>query len=203
MTVSDHKIKSRFVIPPYSAHCVDVLAGEELCIIDVEGRQVSDFICFNKDDMTEHVSPVHMRSSLSSLRLKVGDGLFSNRRDPLMTLVEDTVGKHDFFFPACDYYRYKVDFGVENHPNCHDNLVKALAGHGIRMDEIPDPINWFMNNDVDANGDYTIRDPLSRPGDYVRLRALKNCVVACTTCSQDFVPVNGMTVTPIELQVLA
>lgn len=202
MPMPDRHIKYRFVIPPYSAHCVEVMAGDDLCIIDVEGKQVSDFICFNKDDMSEHVSPVHMRSSLSSIRLRVGDPLYSNRRDTMMELTEDTVGKHDFFFPACDYYRYKVDFGVDNHPNCHDNLVNALAERGIRVESIPDPINWFMNNDMDENGDYVIKDPLSKPGDYVRLRAIKNCIVACTTCSQDFVPVNGMKVTPIELQVL-
>ncbi|QTF08599.1 urea carboxylase-associated family protein [Brenneria izadpanahii] len=196
-------IRERFVIPPYSAHAVEVLAGEELCIIDVEGQQVSDFICFNRDDLAEFVSPVHMRSSLSSIRLKIGDALYSNRRDKLMTLVEDTVGKHDFFFPACDYYRYKVDFNVEDHPNCHDNLVNALAQRGVRMNEIPDPINWFMNNAMDDNGDYAIKAPLSRPGDFVRLKALKNCLVACTTCSQDYVPVNGMKVTPIELQVIS
>lgn len=195
-------IKERVVIPPYSGRSVEVLAGEELCIIDVEGKQVSDFICFNRDDLSEHVSPVCMRSSLSSIRLKTGDYLYSNRREHLMQLVEDTVGRHDFFFPACDYYRYKVDFGVENHPNCHDNLVSALRRFNIELEEIPDPINWFMNNDMDENGDYTIREPLSKPGDYVRLKAVKNCIIAATTCSQDFVPVNGMKVTPIELQVI-
>lgn len=196
-------IRERVLISPYSGAGLRVHAGEELCIIDVEGKQVSDFICLNADDLEEYVSPVHMRSSLSSIRLKVGDYLYSNRRDPLMQLVEDTVGKHDFFFPACDYYRYKVDFNVENHPNCHDNLVMALRILGIERENLPDPINWFMNNEMDENGDYTIKEPLSKPGDYVRLRAIKNCVIAATTCSQDFVPVNGMRVTPIELQVLA
>lgn len=202
MSFHSAHIRTRVVVPPYSARAVEVLAGEELCIIYVEGKQVSDFICLNIDDLDEHVSPVHMRSSLSSIRLKLGDYLYSNRREKLMQLVEDTVGKHDFFFPACDYYRYKVDFGVEDHPNCHDNLVNALAEHGICMKDIPDPINWFMNNDMDENGDYTIREPLSKPGDFVRLKALKNCIVACTTCSQDFVPVNAMQVTPIELHVI-
>ncbi|MDR2006765.1 MAG: urea carboxylase-associated family protein [Acidaminococcales bacterium] len=195
------RLKKEIIIKPYSGAAAEVLEGEELCIIDLQGQQVSDFVCFNKDDLKEHVSPVHMRSSLSSLRLKVNDLLYSNYRSGMMKLVEDTVGKHDFFFPACDYYRYKVDFGVENHPNCYDNFIKALRIFGIQPETLPDPINWFMNNEVDVNGDYTIRPPLSKPGDYVRLRALKNCIVACTTCSQDFVPVNGMKVTMIKLQI--
>jgi uncharacterized protein YcgI (DUF1989 family) len=195
-------IKESIVIPPYSARSVKVMAGELLKITDVEGKQVGDFICYNADDLKEHVSPVHMRSSLSSIRLKIGDFLYTNRRDHMMQFVEDTVGKHDFFFPACDYYRYKVDFGVENHPNCHDNLCKALERFDIFTDDIPDPINWFMNNHMDENGDYIIEDPLSKPGDYVMLKAIKNCIVALSTCSQDFVPVNGMKVTPLKMEVI-
>lgn len=195
-------IKERVLIPPYSARSVEVLEGEELCIVDVEGKQVGDFVCFNRDDLNEHVSPVHMRSSLSSIRLKLNDFLYTNYREHMMQLIEDTVGKHDFFFPACDYYRYKVDFGVENHPNCHDNLMEALSKFNVKPDPLPDPINWFMNNYMDENGDYEIREPLSKPGDFVRLKALKNCIVAVSTCSQDFVPVNGMKVTPLELQVI-
>jgi uncharacterized protein YcgI (DUF1989 family) len=95
-----------------------------------------------------------------------------------------------------------VDFGVENHPNCHDNLCKALERFEIYTDDIPDPINWFMNNHMDENGDYIIEDPLSKPGDYVTLKAIKNCIVALSTCSQDFVPVNGMKVTSLKMEVI-
>ncbi|MCH3971306.1 MAG: urea carboxylase-associated family protein [Oscillospiraceae bacterium] len=196
------KLKEKVFIPAYSGGAVKVMAGQELYLIDVEGQQVSDFVCFNLDDLSEHVSPVHMRSSLSSIRLKVGDFLYSNYREHMMQLVADTVGVHDFFFPACDYYRYKVDFGVENHPNCHDNLMNALKQYHFVPELLPDPINWFMNNHMDGTGDYIIEPPLSKPGDYVKLKALKNCLVAATSCSQDFVPVNGMHVSPIELQVV-
>ena len=196
------EVKSTILIPPYEARGVELAKGQLLCIVDVEGKQVGDFVCFSRRDPEEHVSPVHMRASLSSIRLKEGDPLYSNRRRPLMRLVKDTVGKHDFFFPACDYYRYKVDFGVEHHPNCHDNLEKALREFGIRPKPLPDPINWFMNNVLDEHGDYVIEEPLSKPGDYVMLEALENVVVAVAACSQDLAPVNGWKVTPLKLQVL-
>ncbi|MEE0913640.1 MAG: urea carboxylase-associated family protein [Ruminococcus sp.] len=197
-------VKEKIIIPPYSARSVKVLAGETLRITDVEGKQVGDFICYNANDLKEHVSPVHMRSSLSSIRLKIGDFLYSNIRDHLMQFTADTVGKHDFFFPACDYYRYKVDFGVEDHPNCHDNLCKALEKFDIFTQDIPDPINWFMNNEMNEFGDYTIKEPLSKPGDYVELLAVKDCICALSTCSQDFVPVNGndLKITPLMIEVI-
>jgi uncharacterized protein YcgI (DUF1989 family) len=194
-------VKEEVLIPPYDGRSVLVREGEELVIIDIEGKQVGDFVCFNYHDHNEHVSPVHMRASLSSIRLKEGDFLYSNIRRPLMQLVKDTVGRHDFFFPACDYWRYKVDFNDETHPNCHDNLKKALQAFGIDK-HVPDPINWFMNNALDENWDYVIEEPWSKPGDYVQLKALHDVVVAVSTCSQDMAPVNGFKVTPLKLQVL-
>lgn len=196
------RLKEEIFIPPYEGRSTILQPGEELVIVDLEGKQVGDFVCFSRKDPSEFVSPVHMRASLSSIRLKIGDGLYSNRRRPLMTFEEDTVGKHDFFFPACDYHRYKVDFNQEDHPNCHDNLKRALAEYGLGDRPVPDPINWFMNNVLNAEGDYIIEEPLSNPGDYIRLKALDELIVACSTCSQDMAPVNGGKVTPILMQVL-
>ncbi len=195
-----HKIQE-VVIPPYEGRSVQIKRGEHLIIVDVDGKQVGDFVAFNANDFGEWVSPVHMRAGLSSLHLRVGDALYSNRRRALMRLVRDTVGVHDFFFPACDYWRYKIDFGLENHPNCHDNLVSALKEAVPTLDILPDPINWFMNNSLNGNGDYVIREPVSKPGDYVELEALEDLVVAVSTCSQDMAPVNGGKVTPLRLEV--
>jgi uncharacterized protein YcgI (DUF1989 family) len=191
------------LIPPYSGRAVTVDRGQHLFIVDVDGKQVGDFVAFNRHDPAEYVSPTHMRASLGSLRLREGAGLYSNRRRPLMRLLKDTVGVHDFFFPACDYWRYKVDFGLEDHPNCHDNLLAALRPELPDIPCLPDPINFFMNNRLDAAGDYVIAEPLSKPGDYVELVALEDLLVAVATCSQDLVPVNGMKVTRLRLQVYA
>jgi uncharacterized protein len=199
---TDLKIKEEVIIPPYSGRSVLVRAGEQLAVIDVDGKQVGDFVCFNYQDPNEFVSPVHMRACLSSIRLKEGDFLYSNIRRPLMKLVKDTVGRHDFFFPACDYWRYKVDFGKEDHPNCHDNLQEALRKFDLDQRPIPDPINLFMNNVLDENWDYVINEPWSKPGDYVQFEALHDVVVAVSTCSQDMAPVNGFKVTRLKLQVL-
>ncbi|HLR69686.1 DUF1989 domain-containing protein [Virgibacillus alimentarius] len=196
------RMKEEILIPPYEGRSAVLHPGEEVLIIDVDGKQVGDFVCFNRNDPKEFVSPVHMRASLSSIRLKEGDYLYSNRRRPLMTFEQDTVGKHDFFFPACDYYRYKVDYGKDDHPNCHDNLKNALNSFGLGNEPVPDPINLFMNNVLNDVGDYEISEPLSKPGDYVRLKALDEVVIACSTCSQDMAPVNGWNVTSLKMQIV-
>ncbi len=200
---SEQVLKEEILIPPYEGRSILVRKNEALIIIDVEGKQVGDFVCFNFHDAQEYVSPVHMRASLSSIRLKIGDGLYSNKRRPLMTFEQDTVGKHDFFFPACDYYRYKVDYNMEDHPNCHDNLKNSLKSYNLDHLPVPDPINFFMNNKLNDLGDYEICEPLSKPGDYVQLKAVEDVVIAVSTCSQDMAAVNGFNVTPLKLQVLS
>ena len=202
MSQFEKHIKEEIIIPPYEGRSALVRKNEELLIIDMEGKQVGDFVCFNYHDAEEYVSPVHMRASLSSIRLKIGDGLYTNRRRALMSFEEDTVGRHDFFFPACDYYRYKVDYDMEEHPNCHDNLRESLKKYALDQLLVPDPINFFMNNQLDMFGDYEICEPLSKPGDYVRLKAKEDVVIAVSTCSQDMAPVNGYKVTPLKLQIL-
>src|SRR5690625_3874430 len=196
------RIREETFIPPSAGRVAVRRPGEALIIIDVEGKHVGDFVCFDTNNTEEYVSPVHRSASLIIIRLQIGDGLYSNKRRPLMTCVEDTVGKHDFFFPACDYYRYKVDYNLEDHPNCHDNLKQALTSQGLGHVHVPDPINFFMNNALDNEGDYIIEEPWSKPGDYVRLRAEEEVIIACSTCSQDLAPVNGWKVTPIKMQIV-
>lgn len=76
--MANYIVKEKVFIPPYEGRGVRVKKGQFLKIVDVEGKQVGDFICFNENDLSEYVSTVHMRSSLSSIRLKIGDFLYSN-----------------------------------------------------------------------------------------------------------------------------
>lgn len=199
--MAEWMIAKRVYVPAYEGRSIAVKKGEQLSIIDVCGQQVGNFVCFLEDDPGEWVSPSHTRAALGSISLKVGDCLYSNRRRPLMQLVRDTVGKHGFFMPACDSYQYSLEFRAENHPNCSDNLKNALSPYRIGPGNIPDPVNWFMNCCLDENGNCEIRPPLSKAGDYVRLKALENVIIAICSCSQDILPVNALRVGPLELQI--
>ena len=50
----------------------------------------------------------HTRSGLKRLIPRVGDSLLTNKRRPILTVVEDTCGVHDTLMSACDIYRYQV-----------------------------------------------------------------------------------------------
>ena len=72
----------------------------------------------------------YMPHNITSCRpcyTQVGDVLVTNKRRPILTLVEDTsLGVHDTCMSACDIYRYR-GLGVEgHHDSCTDNLFKGV-----------------------------------------------------------------------------
>lgn len=179
------------VIPAGRARMWPMRAGERVTIVQTEGHQVGDLVAFNAGDLTEFLSPSHTRRCLNAIRLTRGASLFTNRREPILDLVEDTVGVHDFLAPACDPYRYRRDFGVEDHRSCRMNFVEALAAYHLAPWQIPDPVNLFQNSPVLPDGRYLSATSPARPGDYVTLLARMDLVAACSACPQDLAPTNA------------
>lgn len=193
--------QQELLIPGGEARSLLVGRGQKITVTDVAGKQVADFIAFRQGDLTEFLSPTHTRSILGRLALKVGDNLYTNLRNPLFRVVEDTVGQHDMIFAACDKRRYLLDYGMENHPNCRDNFMEALGGYGLESWRIPDPINIFQNSPLLPDGTFAMAEPLSEPGDRIVLEVLQDAVVAISACPQDQNPCNGWRVTDILLTV--
>ena len=141
----------------------------------------------------------HNRVPIGRIIPAIGDTLVTNRRHPILTLVEDTSGGiHDTLFAACDRWRYEVLGCTEYHDNCTDNLAAGLAALGLTPPETPAPLNLFMNIPVVDGNRVEIRPPVSRPGGYVTLRAEIDCIVAFSACPQDLLPINGVDMRPTE-----
>jgi glycine cleavage system T protein (aminomethyltransferase) len=115
-----------------TAEAYVVRAGEFIQIIDVAGRQCTDFQCFSArklDKGVEHPIDVTTTRSLVGQSYPL-PGLFSKSFDqgmqPLVEVVRDTVGRHDAFGLAC-HTRYYEDQGYPGHVNCTDNFNAQLA----------------------------------------------------------------------------
>ncbi|MEE3005444.1 MAG: urea carboxylase-associated family protein, partial [Chloroflexota bacterium] len=175
---------SLVTIPARGGKAAFLEAGQRIRVINTHGQQVVDTWAFNRADLEEFMSMEHSRTFLSRIMARVGDSMATNRRRPILTLVEDTTvegdtaGIHDTLLAACDRYRYEL-LGCEGyHDNCTDNLAAALAELGLTRPETPSPWNLFMNIPVAADGSVAFVAPVSKPGDYVTLRAEMDCVVA-------------------------
>lgn len=195
------KAAREVLIPAGTGGSVEIKAGQYLNIVDLEGTQVADFVAFRHDEVHEYVSPSHTRSMLGRITLGIGDHLTTNFRKPLFRITHDDVGAHDILWAACDPQRYSLDFGLHGHRNCRENLLAALEPYGVEAWWLPDPINFFMNTPVTADGSFAVQPARSRPGDRVELLCLADAVVAVSSCPQDQTPINGGYATPLLLRI--
>jgi uncharacterized protein len=172
-------------IPPCSARAIELLQGDELRVIDPQGQQVSDLTAFNAQDTREYLSSGRSIDYASRLFLTTGDLLYSNRSRPMFEIIEDTCGRHDFTLTPCSRDTFSILYGeTEGRPGCEGNLAEVLAAHGIAVDQVPIAFNVFMHVAFDgATGAIKVLPPLSKPGDFIRLRALMPLIVGLTACS--------------------
>jgi uncharacterized protein YcgI (DUF1989 family) len=186
-------------IPARRGKATPLRRGQSIRIVNTHGAQVVDTWAFTAGMLTEFMSMEHTRATLTSLRPKAGDGLYTNRRRKILTMIEDTSrGDHDTLIAACDSERYILLGVQEYHDNCTDNLFAAMQALGLTPPECPSPLNLFMNIPWTADGKLSFDPPTTRPGDYVTLRAELDCIVAMSACPQDILPINGRTGTTTE-----
>lgn len=190
---------SRITIPARRGKAAYLDRGQQVRVINTHGQQVIDTWAFNRDDLSECMSMEHLRTALGRIAVHGGDALVTNRRRPILQLVEDTSpGVHDTLLAACDRYRYELLGWTDYHDNCTDNLAAALGELGLAAPKPPSPWNLFMNIPVQPDGRLSFEPPVSQPGDYVLLQSEMDCVIAFSACPQDMVPINGVACTPTE-----
>src|SRR5438874_9192673 len=186
-------------IPARQGKALRLRRGQRARVVNTRGQQVVDTWAFNDADLKEFMSMEHSRVAIGHIIPAVGDTLVTNRRRPILTLVEDNSGGiHDTLFAACDRWRYELLGCTGYHDNCTDNLAAALAELGLVPPETPAPLNLFMNIPVIDGNRVEIRPPVSTPGSYVSLYAEADCVVTFSACPQDIVPINGLALRPTE-----
>ncbi len=175
------------IIPPRSAVSFFLRKGERLKVVDIEGEQVSDLICYNLHDRKEYLSSGRTIDYADTIFLTKGHSFYSNRSNIMFEMIEDTVGTHDFLLTPCSAEMFRIIYGhTEPHRGCFGNLCEVLEEHGIDPDFIPTCFNIFMNVAVDgATGKTSELPPKSRAGDYVVLEAKMDLLVGMTACSAE------------------
>lgn len=163
---------------------------------------MSDVVAFGHPDTAEYLSSGRSLDYASRLWLTTGDILYSNRSTPMFTILEDTCGRHDFTLTPCSKDTFRILYSEdEARPGCEGNLVAALMPYHIGVDRIPIAFNVFMHVAVDAtSGHFRVLPPLSKAGDFVRLRAEMPLVVAMSACSAG--QSNNFRFKPIDFQVM-
>ena len=192
-------MNERTVQPKTGLSC-RLSAGQEITIVDLEGKQVVDFFAVSSEDEREWLSAGVTIDVNESLYFSAGDTLYSNRYRPMFQVARDDVGRHDLLHPCCRKEMYDFFYhNGKNHPNCLDNINARLSAEGMATFAQITPVNLFMNTVVTPDGKLSVRSPLSRPGDKIVLRALLPVTVALAACSVSESECNGGNCTPIQV----
>lgn len=183
-------------IPPCSGISVDVSAGQTIYVTDVEGGQVADFFAETRQDAGEFLSTGVTIDCNSSVKLHVGDYLYSNLYRPMFRIMSDDVGKHDLLHPCCRPEMY--DFFYHNgagHKNRLDTINACLQTHR----PIIHPVNLFMHTSIEPDGSLKVRPPVSKAGDTIVLRAETDVRLGIAACSVSESDCNGGKCTGIRI----
>jgi uncharacterized protein YcgI (DUF1989 family) len=193
-------VLSRIRLAPQTGTGFVMRRGQLLKIIDPQGEQVSDLTSFAHDDQSEWLSSGRTIDYANTIYLTTGHTLYSNRSRPMWTIVDDTVGRHDFLLTPCSPETFRIIYKTTtHHPSCFQNLVEGLAAYGIAPDAIPTTLNVFMNVEILPTGELRILPPRSRAGDYLLLRAEMDLIVGVTACSAELS--NNGRFKPIDVEI--
>jgi urea carboxylase-associated protein 1 len=178
-----------------------IAKGQVLRIVDLEGCQAVDTLVYDAADTAIRYNAANTVKLAGSIHLTKDCVLYDDLAQPLMTIVEDTVGRHDTLAGNCSREINIVRYGATAPASCRDNFIAAMGELGMSSRDIPANVNFFMNVPVDAEGRIAIADGISKPGDLVDLRAEKDVIVVISNCPQEHNPCSGGKPTPIRLTV--
>lgn len=192
---------SKHHIAPQTGIGFRLAQNQLLKIIDPQGEQVSDLTAFASEDKSEWLSSGRSIDYANTIYLTTNHTLYSNRSRPMFTIVEDTVGRHDFLLTPCSPETFEILYPEHQgyHPSCFENLHTNLAQFGITPDMIPTTFNIFMNVIVTPTGELRIDPPPSRADDYILLRAEMDLIVGVTACSAE--KSNNYSFKPIDIEI--
>jgi uncharacterized protein len=183
----------------------EVKKGQILRIVDLEGNQAVDTLFFNLHDFEERYSAVDTIRGQRQLYLTLGSELRSNLDSTLLTIIEDTCGRHDTLGGACSAESNTVRYAASKRHmhSCRDNFLLALSAYDQKLTkrDLPPNINFFMNVPVTPQGGLEFADGISAPGRYVQMRAEMDVLVLISNCPQLNNPCNAYNPTPIQIMI--
>jgi hypothetical protein len=210
----ERKLLHEEVIKPGNAFGGVLKKGQYLRVIDLEGKQAGDLVFFNEHNIKEcncHgvTRSRQFKSKGAEAKYKIvsrvteGNVIFSTLYNPMATITADTPpqkGVHDMFFHMCNNDMFKL-LGFPERQGCWEAECRALAKYGIAPEQIPDPLNIFMNTELKGE-QILIHEPVTRPGDYIEVRAEMDVIFGLACCPHDIgAPVNAYNPTPLKIQI--
>ena len=200
--ILERNVVGRERVPAGGSWSARIEKSDRLRIVDLHGQQAVDFLCFAAELPTERYNAANTLKLARTIYVGKGVTLYSELARPLMTVVEDTCGRHDTLAGCCSAEINEVRYGVKNTPSCRTNFITELQRWNLGPADVVANVNFFMNVPVEANGSVAIAPGISKAGDYVELVADMPVIALLSNCPQRHNPCSGFEPTPIEVIIL-
>ena len=189
-------MRKEYIIPACSGMKIDVIKGQNITVIDIEGGQVVDFFAEVTGRPNEFLSTGVTIDCNESLKLTIGDFIYTNLYRPMMKVLSDDVGEHDLLHPCCRPEMYDFFYhNGEGHPNCFDHINTALQ----EQRAIITPVNLFMYTKINTNGSISVETPISKAGDKIIIEALLDITLGVAACSVSESKCNSGRCSPVKI----
>lgn len=193
------------IVPAGAPWAGVVRKGQVLRIVDLEGKQGVDFLCYNAARPEERYHAANTIKRAGTITLGKGLVLYSDEGRALFTITEDTCGGHDTIAGCCSNDSNRLMYG-EARPGCRENFLHVLEAHGLGRRDIVANVNFFCNFPVGEGGQLTetlFEEGISQAGDFVDLEAAMDALAAVSNCPQIANPCSGLNPTPIRVVVFS
>ncbi len=190
-----------FTIPAREHWSGPVKAGQSMRIVDIEGEQGVDFLVYNADDYTDRYAAADTMKINGGIFIEKGTVLHSINCNPLMTVTEDTCGAHDTIGGCCSDGINRTRYDDPGQLNCRDNFLAELDKWGMDERDMVANINFFAYVPVGPKGEMDFKPPISKPGDYVDLRAERDVLTIISNCPQMNNPAAGFNPSPLQVSI--
>ena len=198
-----------FVVDAGDPFFHEILKGQTVRIVDLEGNQAVDTLFYNAHDYSDRYSAQDTIREQGNIYLTTGTRLISTEGNVLLTITADTCGRHDTLGGACAQESNMVRYALEKrHMHaCRQSFLRGAQAwkrgleRGLEKRDITSNINFFMNVPVTPEGGLTFADGVSEAGKYVELRAEMDVLMAISNCPQLNNPCNAYNPTPVQILV--
>lgn len=187
------------IIPARTARAYTLARGSVMRVIDAEGQQAADVVAYNLHRLEEALSTEITTVILRTTSPSTGQTLYSTEWNTMLTIVGDTVRTNYLPGAICSDEANFFRYGVRGSLNCRDNLAAAVGPWGVTKQQVQGALGAFLNLKYWPDGRTDILEPISKPGDYVELRAEMDLLVAVSACPQELNACNAWNPTSLGM----
>src|SRR3954465_12966266 len=140
------------VIPARSGWSRELGRGQGLRLVDLEGRQAVDFLCYNTRDYEDRYAAADTMKINGNIFIRTNSVIYSVNCNAMLTVVADPCGFHDTIGGCCSSALNRRRYGKPDDPNCRQNFLEQLARYRMGPRDIVANLNSFMYVPVGKDG---------------------------------------------------